>query len=226
MQRSFVADASHELRTPLTVLSSRLQVLGRRLDRGEPYRDVLDAARSDTNHMIETVTDLLLVAEAAATAGRPDTGGSDARSGIRAAVESLRPLADERGVRIDVDVDADARLTIGDVGFRRCVVVLLDNAITHSPAGAPVVVRSRIGHGRAVIRVIDAGGGIVGIDPATVFDRFAHGGAATGRTERRSFGVGLALARDLAVQQGGRVLVERTGPDGTTMLLELPLARG
>ncbi|MGT2426682.1 histidine kinase dimerization/phospho-acceptor domain-containing protein [Amnibacterium kyonggiense] len=70
MQRAFVADASHELRTPLTVLDTRLQILTRRLERGEPYAETLRAVQRDTRTMIELVTDLLLVAEASATEQR------------------------------------------------------------------------------------------------------------------------------------------------------------
>ncbi len=70
----------------------------------------------------------------------------------------------------------------------------------------------------------DTGTGISGIDQDRVFDRFAHtthpapGG-------RRSYGLGLALVREIAVAAGGRVEISSTGPGGTTMELTLPAAR-
>ncbi len=227
MQRSFVADASHELRTPLTVLDSRLQVLGRRLERGEPYVEALGSARADTRAMIDLVTDLLLVAESSSDELRHGVhGGSDIRAVVLGVVSDMRMLAEQRGIEVVADVQGEARLTINEVGLRRCLVVLLDNAIAHAPDGTTVSVATRLERGRVAIRVLDQGAGIRDLAPEQVFDRFAHAAGTAGVTQRRSFGLGLALVRDLAARNGGRVEVERTGPDGTTMRLELPVARG
>jgi signal transduction histidine kinase len=70
--------------------------------------------------------------------------------------------------------------------------------------------------------VRDEGPGITGIDVDQIFERFAHG-SADGR--RRGFGIGLSLVRDLAVRHGGRVVVESTSGEGTSMRLELPIVR-
>jgi len=227
MQRSFVADASHELRTPLTVLDSRLQVLGRRLERGEPYAEALGSARADTRAMIDLVTDLLLVAESSANELRTGVqNGSDIRAVVHGVVADMRMLAEQRRIEVVADVQGEARLTINEVGLRRCLVVLLDNAIAHAPDGTTVTVRTSLEHGRVAIRVVDQGSGIRGLSPDQVFDRFAHAAGTAGVTQRRSFGLGLALVRDLAARNGGRVEVERTGSGGTVMRLELPVARG
>jgi signal transduction histidine kinase len=220
MQRAFVADASHELRTPLTVLDTRLQVLSRKLDREEPYGETLDAVRRDTRIMIELVTDLLLVAEASATEARDE--GCDLRPVVLAAVQDLRVLAAERELRIEVDVENEARVAVSETSLRRSLVVLIDNALTHSPDAGTVRVTAGVERGRAVIRVRDEGAGITGVDPEQMFERFAHG-PDEGR--RRGFGIGLSLVRDLAVRHGGRVVVESTSEHGTAMRLELPVAR-
>ncbi|WP_162850668.1 sensor histidine kinase [Amnibacterium kyonggiense] len=221
MQRAFVADASHELRTPLAVLDTRVQLLERRLARGEPYQDTLTAVRGDTRTMIEIVTDLLLAAEAEATtisaAKQPET---DLRQTLASAVDDLRVLAESRGVRIECRVAVEARVRISDVRLRRALVVLVDNAICHAPEGSAVHVDAGAERGVAVIRVTDAGSGITGVHVERVFERFAHG-PDTGR--RRGFGIGLSLVRDLARRHGGRVAVESTSDAGTTMRLELPV---
>lgn len=221
MQRAFVADASHELRTPLAVLDTRLQVLGRKLDRGEPFTDTLAEARRDTGIMIELVTDLLLVAEASA-AEVPADAGCDLRPVVLSSAEGLQLLASERGITVAVAVANEARVAVSEASLRRALVVLIDNAIAHSPDGSAVEVRAEVIRGRAVVRVRDAGAGIEGIEVDQVFERFAHG-AATG--QRRGFGIGLALVRDLAVRHGGRVTVESTSTAGTVLRLELPVAR-
>jgi two-component system OmpR family sensor kinase len=223
MQREFVADASHELRTPLTVLDARLQVLSRKLQRREPYDDTLAAARRDARIMIELVTDLLLVAEASAIDSRAGGGadaGCDLRPVVLTSVRDLEVLAAERSVTIATRVENEARVGLSEIGLRRALVVLIDNALAHSPEGGTVEVVAGVDRGRAVVRVTDGGGGITGIDVDQIFERFSHG-PDTGR--RRGFGIGLSLVRDLAGRHGGRVVVDATSERGTTMRLELPI---
>jgi signal transduction histidine kinase len=221
LQREFVADASHELRTPLTVLDARLQVLSRKLQRQEPYDDTLLAARRDARIMIELVTDLLLVAEASAIDSRAGgDSGCDLRPVVQTSVRDLELLATERSVTIATRIENEARVGLSEIGLRRALVVLIDNAIAHSPEGGTVDVVAGVDRGRAVVRVTDAGGGITGIDVDQVFERFSHG-PDTGR--RRGFGIGLSLVRDLAGRHGGRVVVDSTSERGTTMRLELPI---
>lgn len=66
LQRNFVSDASHELRTPLTALDSRIQILQRRLQRGEPIADTIERLGHDARMMDDVLTDLLLAAESGA----------------------------------------------------------------------------------------------------------------------------------------------------------------
>ena len=222
MQRDFIADASHELRTPLTVLDTRLQLLDRRLQRDEPYADVLAATHRDTRVMTELVTDLLLVAEAAATEVAGTDVGSDLRPTVLASVQDLQLLASERDLRIAVSIDNEARVGLTEMSLRRALVVLIDNAVAHSPDGGVVEVTGGVEHGRAVVRVIDHGPGIRGIVVDHVFDRFSRGPTTV---QRRGFGIGLSLVRDLAARHGGKVAVEATSDAGTTMRLELPVLR-
>ncbi|MFD7308804.1 sensor histidine kinase [Promicromonospora sp. NPDC059942] len=216
LQRNFVADASHELRTPLTVLTSRLQVLERRLDRGEPVEEVVGRLRADVASMADVIDDLLLGAEAAEA---PDGAATPLADAVRAAVSSLEVLAQQTGVRVETRVEAQPLVAVPRVAVTRCVVALVDNALQHSPAGGVVEVDVGVAGRTATLRVRDTGPGIQGISPDRVFERFAH---TEGDRERRSFGLGLALVRDIARRHHGDVTVESTSPEGTTMLLRLP----
>ncbi|MEV4689463.1 sensor histidine kinase [Microbacterium sp. LWH3-1.2] len=217
MQRNFVADASHELRTPLTALTSRIQLLQRRHDRGEPIDDTLRELRTDAAMMNDVLSDLLLAAEGGASAG----ASASVDDAVASAVHSVRPLALEAGVSLRSETEGPVTVALPSVTFARILVALLDNAIEHSPSGAEVTVRVAREGGTAAIRVVDRGGGIRGIAPADVFERFSRS-AESGR--RRSFGLGLSLVRDVAVRAGGGVEVESTSDAGTTFLLRLPLA--
>ena len=223
LQRAFVADASHELRTPLAVLDARLQLLQRRLPAGDASAATVAELRSDTAALIGIVGELL----AAAGGEEPDeVRATDASADAAAIVDSLRLLGAERGVRIELRAPEALSVAMPSVSFRRCVTALVDNALGHSPDGGVVEVELADRGAVAALIVTDHGPGIRGIAPERVFERFAHSdpGAAGGVPRRRGFGLGLALVRDVAARNGGTVRVERTGPEGTVFVLELPRA--
>ncbi len=217
-QRHFVADASHELRTPLTTLNSRIQVLQRRYQRGEPIDDAITELRRDASIMSDVLNDLLLAAEEGAAASGEAASAADA---ARTASDVLQAMADEANVTLRVEAPRDVMVDLPPITLMRVIVALTDNAVQHAPYGSTVTIRVAQEHRTALIRVSDQGSGITGIDVDRVFDRFARSGES-GR--RRGFGLGLSLVRDVAVRAGGDVSVESTSPAGTTFLLRLPVA--
>lgn len=222
IQRAFVADASHELRTPLTALASRVQILERRLVRGEPVEEVVAKLHRDANAMSDTLTDLLTIAASDAGAGASgDRAVADPGAALSEAMERIAPLAEPRGVRLSCDdtVTGPAIIAVSPAAVTRVCLVLLDNAVNHSPDGGAVIARSSATADKILIRVEDQGSGISHEDQAHVFERFARG-AETGH--RRGFGLGLFLAREVAERAGGTVRIERSSPQGTVFLLELP----
>jgi len=219
LQRHFVADASHELRTPLTALSSRIQILQRRLDADKDIRPVVAQLQTDADQMAQTLNDLLLTAEGART---PADAATPVLAAVHQAAASLSALAEQAGVTIMVWPDAQPLVLVPSASLTRAIVAVIDNAIQHSPSGTEVEVRVGVEADSVVIRVRDHGRGIVGVEPAQVFERFAHG-SETGK--RRSFGLGLALTLEVAHRFGGDIVVETTGPGGTTFALSFPAVR-
>jgi signal transduction histidine kinase len=233
MQRSFVADASHELRTPLTVLDARIHVLQRSLVPGDPSTSAVADIRRDTLALVEVVNDLLL----AAANEVPDETAPviDVVVLVEQAMQSMRVLGDPRDVQLDFVRDyqhvgtADRKILsrVSATSIQRCLVALLDNAIVHSPNGSRVTVTLRVSKAAFALVVADQGAGIRGIDPESIFDRFAHSTAPeySATPQRHGFGIGLSLIRDIAVRNGGRVELSTTSSTGTTFTLTLPLAR-
>ena len=219
LQRHFVADASHELRTPLTVLSTRIQLLQRKLDRGDEVGTTVTKLRDDAAGMTDVLNDLLLTVEGSQDAASPTA----VQPVVRQAVNSLQVVADQAGVRLQVSAGADPSVTVPAQSLSRAIVALVDNAIQHSPADSVVAVSIAQEGAEVAIRVRDHGPGIGETDPSRMFERFAHG-AETGR--KRSFGLGLALVSEIAQRNGGDILIESTGPDGTTFLLRFPASMG
>ncbi|WP_308116495.1 sensor histidine kinase [Leifsonia poae] len=223
IQRTFVQDASHELRTPLAVLDARLQLLQRSLPPADPSTDVVAELRADTRTLIDVVNDLLLAADDS----REDdpAAATPVVAPVAKAVNAMRMLAGQRSIEIALDSEGDPSTLVPATGIQRCTTALLDNALTHAPDGSTVLVTVRSAHRQVILRVADAGPGIQGIEPERIFDRFARAPRQhTSPTQRLSFGIGLALVREIAVRHGGSVTVAETGPRGTVLELVLPEA--
>ena len=222
VQRDFVSDASHELRTPLAVLDARLQVLERSLPPGDPSSGTVSELREDTRTLIEVVDDLLLAADPERDA---ESGPALVAPPVARAVEAMRVLAEPAGVTVALEARDDVASTIPAMSMQRCATALIDNALTHSPAGSTITVTVGRDGADAVLTVADQGAGIQGIDPGRIFDRFARAQRpATPGRSRPGFGIGLALVRQVAVRHGGDVSVASTGPQGTVLALRVPAA--
>jgi signal transduction histidine kinase len=229
-QREFAADASHELRTPLTVIRSSVEHLRRHGDR--PVADVGDALvdiDAEVRHLSSLVDDLLLLARSdsgAVTLERVPLHLDDVAADAAAALAQPAAAA---GVRVEVDPQPTA--AVGDPArLRQLVMILLDNAIRHSPRGSAVRVVIRPapggsgtadgsgGPGAAILTVEDAGPGVKPEDQPRVFDRFWRApGAPAGGT-----GLGLAIAKWIAEHHQGSISVDRSAAGGARFEVRLP----
>jgi len=223
LQRRFIQDASHELRTPLTILDARVQLAQHKVEAGTETAMLLAQVRADTAALTATVQELLL----AATAG---TSGTDSmveevevNSMVDTVTDDLADLATSRGITLKAMHDGEPQVLIQPNSLRRAILGLVDNALNHTPEGGQVTIASTIRGRDAVITVQDTGTGIAGIDQSRVFERFARSSEPVAGG-RRSYGLGLALVREIVTAAGGRIEIRSTGPEGTAMALTLPLA--
>ena len=221
-QREFAADASHELRTPLTVIRSSVEYLDRHRD--EPVATVgsaLEDIDDEVRHMTSIVEDLLLLARSdsgvVALEHVPVDLGDIAADGASA----LAKPATDRGVLVMVDLQP-AVVTGDPARLRQLVMILVDNAIRHSPTDGRVGVAVRAVAGGASLVVDDEGPGIRPEDLAHVFERFYRApGAPGGGT-----GLGLAIAHWIVERHGGRIEVANRVEGGARFTVNLPANGG
>ena len=213
LQRRFVADAGHELRTPLTLLSTRAQLLRRRL-RNSPLESDVDGLVEDARQLTAILEDLLLAADPRETVPRVPV---DLVVLVRRALGAAEPAAREAGVRLEVEGEPIEVLGY-EAGLRRAVNALLDNGIRHA-RGAVRVTVSRHGH-NARIEVVDDGPGIDAAVLPTLFTRFA---GTPDRGARRRYGLGLALVSEIAARHGGSVSADNPPGGGAAVSLSLPV---
>ncbi|TMF39436.1 MAG: HAMP domain-containing histidine kinase [Chloroflexi bacterium] len=222
-QREFAADASHELRTPLTVIRSSVEHLrrSRGADGSATTTEALDDIDAEVGHLTALVEDLLLLARSDSGAimlnRLPVDLGDVAADGAGA----LAKLADERGVRLGLD--PEPAMVKGDhARLRQLIVILVDNAVRHTPRGGSVRVQVRSDRQQAVLEVDDEGPGIQAEDMPRVFERFWRApGAAAGGT-----GLGLAIAKSIVDLHDGRITVANRAEGGARFTVRLPAIDG
>lgn len=226
IQRAFVADASHELRTPLAVLDARLQILQRSLPANDPSSAVVAELRSDAKDLVHIVNDLLESAEIGGAAVNP-TIIIDVSTAVDAAVQSMTLIANEKNVTIEFSTPEIAYARVPASSLTRCLVAMLDNAVRFAPRGSAITVDVTVIKKSVSCTVRDRGPGIQGIDPARIFDRFAHSASNEdgGGLVRTGFGIGLSLVREIAVRYGGAVSVVDSSDAGTAIRFTLPRAK-
>jgi signal transduction histidine kinase len=223
-QQEFIADASHELRTPLTVLRSATDLLNTHRD--EPLEgngELFDDVRAEIARMERLAQDLLTLA-------RSDTGGlelmtapiqlSDVASEV---VRRTTPLAQVGGVDLLLNVEANEPLVEADPDrLQQVLLILIDNAIKHTPAGGKIDVSVRR-HGQHVeAEVADTGSGIPAEHLPRIFDRFYRADKARARAVGGT-GLGLAIAKTLVDAHGGQLQITSTVSVGTQATVSLPL---
>ena len=224
-QQSFISNASHELRTPLTLVRASTEVALREIPDGEGdarmlLRDVLD----ETDHMARLVDDLL-------TLSRLDSGRltlereAVSLDGLLADVErQMGRVAEATGVTLTAE--AEPGEVKGDATrLRQVLLILLDNALRHTPAGGAITLEGRRAARRYQIVVSDTGAGIAPEHLPHVFERFYRADEArTARPNQNNSGLGLSIARALIQAHGGQIEIASTLGKGTRVTVSLPLS--
>ncbi|MHB1449608.1 MAG: sensor histidine kinase, partial [Bellilinea sp.] len=215
MQRNFVADVSHELRTPLTTVRGNLDLLRRQPPLpAEERADILNDLVGESDRLIRLVNDLLILARA------------DAGRNLLQEPVPLPLLVGEvtRQVRL-LDPQREITETVEEVtalgdrdAVKQILLVLLDNALKHTPGS--VNVAARAADGQVELSVQDSGPGMPPELLGHIFDRFDRGEADANVP---GFGLGLPIAKALAEGQGGTIQIESQVGKGTRVTVFLPL---
>jgi two-component system, OmpR family, sensor histidine kinase CiaH len=222
-QQQFVADASHELRTPLAVMGTNAELLLRHPDHTieqESYiiapilkevkrlsklvSQLLTLARSDSNQLELQCVPLLLNEQLAESA------------------ETFRPLCDLKSIQLETELTTSIAFTGDEERLKQLTVILLDNAVKHTPEGGSI--RITCGKSGSAVRfqVKDTGVGIPPKDLPLIFDRFYRGYEARNRSDGGT-GLGLSIAKWISEKHGGTIQAASTLGQGTIMTVSLPL---
>jgi PAS domain S-box-containing protein len=227
LKDEFLATVSHELRTPLTAFLGYAQMLQLR-QRDEAYiaRTVEKMVRS-AKSQAQLIEDLLDVSRIVSGKLRLDPQPVDMRAVVRAALDTVRPAADAKGLAVRLLLGGGGDAVIGDASrLQQVVWNLLSNAAKFTPAGGTITVRLERSNGHMKLAVSDTGQGIHPGFLPYVFDRFRQADGTTNRVHG-GLGLGLAIVRHVVELHGGGVQVASDGEgQGATFTVWLPLAAG
>ncbi|MFD3818439.1 ATP-binding protein [Streptomyces rubiginosohelvolus] len=190
-ERRLAADASHQLRTPLTALSMRIEEIS--------VTDDPETVKEEANIALTQVERLTDVVERLLTNSRdPRTGSAvvfDLDEVIKQQIEEWRPAYRSTG-RALVCSGKHGLRAVGTPGaVAQVLAALIENSLMHG--GGTVALRTRVTGNQVVVEVTDEGPGVPAELGARIFERAISG--------RNSTGIGLAVARDLAEADGGRL---------------------
>jgi len=220
--RRFIADASHELRTPITALQNFLDLVqGPAAEDPAARSEFLAESQKQVSRLEWITQNLLDLSRLEAGLAVLDLARHDVRDITNAAASAFRPLAQEKGVELSLQLPADpyevqcdrARLEIA-------LSNLIDNALKFTPPGGRVEVGAEVDGAVARWWVQDNGPGIDPADQPHIFERFYRGKHA--RAE--GSGLGLAIVHSIVQAHHGRVKVESAPGQGSRFVMELPLA--
>ena len=223
LKDEFLATVTHELRTPLTAILGYGHLLQSR-KRDEAYTArAVETIMRNAKAQGQLIEDLLDVSRAVTGKLRLETGPVDLGAVVEAASESLRPAIDEKALRLQLIMEHDTSIVVGDPNrLQQVAWNLLSNAIKFTPQEGVIIVevRPRDGHVQLIVR--DSGQGISADFLPYVFERFRQADSSSLRANS-GLGLGLAIVRHIVELHGGTIRVQSDGVDhGATFTVTLP----
>ena len=224
LKDEFLATLSHELRTPLNGILGWSHIMQQ--DNVDPkvIAQGLEVIERSARAQAEIIDDLLDMSRIISGRVRLDVQRLDLSVIVESAVETARPTAETKGIRLQTVIDPlNGVVVSGD--FNRLQQVLwnlLSNAVKFTPKGGRVQVLLERINSHLEISVIDTGEGIKPEFLPFVFDRFRQADASTTR-RHGGLGLGLSIVKQLVELHGGSVRVKSDGPGrGSTFIVALP----
>ncbi|HLV34073.1 MAG TPA: HAMP domain-containing sensor histidine kinase [Spirillospora sp.] len=220
-QHDFMVNISHDLKTPLTSIQGYSQAImdGATSDPVQSASVIYEEA-ARLNRMVAEITDLARLQDGQLGMNKVDLDFSQIVSAIG---QRLAIVAEKEGIDLQVEVDSLPHIAGDGDRLAQVITNLVSNAITYTPRGGRVHVRTQANNGGVELIVADTGVGIATEDLPRIFERFYQVDKARG--PRRGTGLGLAITREIVQAHGGTIRVTSAGPDaGSVFTVWLPAA--
>jgi len=227
MRRDLIAWAGHDLRTPLASVRAIVEALADGVvEDPETIQRYLRTAQRDIRALSELIDDLFELSQLDAGGLQLEQGPNSLADLVSDTIESFSAVASQGGVALTGEVAPDVDPVVMDGGkIGRVLANLVGNAVRHTPAGGAVRIVVSRALGDAEVRVVDTGEGIPDADLPHVFERFYRGEKSRSRATGGA-GLGLAIAKGIVEEHGGRIWVESAPGAGACFAFTLPAPQG
>jgi PAS domain S-box-containing protein len=224
LKDQFLATVSHELRAPLNAVLGWAELLrAGALDATQRQR-AMEAVYANAKRQAKLIEDLLDVSRIVSGQLHVTRSSVDLHAVVRAALETVHPAAEAKGIQIHTDFDPSASSVLGDASrLQQIVSNLLTNAVKFTPDAGTVRLTVRRSQEVVELIVSDTGQGIAPDFLPLVFEPFRQADGTTTRTHG-GLGLGLAIVKHLAEAHGGTVTADSAGEGrGATFTVRLPI---
>jgi PAS domain S-box-containing protein len=223
MREEVLAVVSHDLRNPLGTIrggATQLLAAGNGTEQQALTVRIAERIARASDRMIYMIRDLLDFSSIEAGKLRIETAGHAPDALVTEVVEMLQPIAAEKRVRLEKNVEVThLKVRCDHERIMQVFSNLIGNAIKFTDEGGTVTVRARGEDSHVLFSVTDTGPGIATEDLEHIFDRYWQ----AKRRTRESLGLGLAISKAIMESHGGTIWVESTVGMGTTFFFTLPL---
>jgi signal transduction histidine kinase/CheY-like chemotaxis protein len=221
----FLATLSHELRTPLNAVLGWTRVLRKNQAVPEEVSNGLAVIERNARSQAQIIGDLLDMSSIISGKVRLDMQPLDLATIIDATVETVRPAAEAKEIRMVVVPATNAGAMRGDAGrLQQVLWNLLANAVKFTPQGGNVTISLSRNDAQVAVEIADDGEGMDPVFVPQIFDRFRQADASSSR-RHGGLGLGLSIVRQLTELHGGSVTAHSRGPgSGSTFRLVFPVA--
>ena len=222
-QNAFVAAASHELRTPLTIIKAAVASLREDTGKAEQF---LPHIEGECNRMTRLINDMLLLASTDAKTWSLKKEELDLDTLLIESYDMFCSCRKPSDPELTLQLTEEEQHTVlGDKErIRQIAAILIDNAMSYGHEGKEIALKVYNRRNYVIVEVEDHGPGILEEDKKLIFDRFYQGNQS--RTDKKHFGLGLSIAKELVELHGGDITVKDTLGGGATFLFRLPRVNG
>jgi signal transduction histidine kinase len=228
LRDKFLSHVSHELRSPLTSIYSFSTIIADGLagETSPQQNEYLQIILRNVGQLQAMIEDLLEVTQAKEGKLSVELEPVSLSEAISYAVDTLQGTATGKGIHLFFEASADLPAAYADATrVRQILTILLDNAMKFTPGGGAVKVAARTYEKDANLLLVEVSDTGCGIDPEAAEHIFEHLYQVTdpGRAGRSGLGLGLHIAKDLVIRQGGEIWVESEPQVGSRFFFTLPI---
>ncbi len=221
-QRQFIGDASHELKTPLAVIRTNVDVLLSNCeDSIQNQSKWLNYIKSETDRMTKLTDDLLYLTRVDHSNLEMIKSDFNLSETVENTILTMEAVIFENKISLDYHVEPNLTAYGNHEQIKQVIVILLDNAIKYVNRQGKIIITLKKQYHQTILSITNSGKGIADEHIDKIFDRFYRTDKSRTRANG-SYGLGLAIAKTIIEQHGGKISVKSIPNQNTTFSFKLP----